>query len=108
MMKKIKAFTLVELLVVIVIVSIFSVLIGLPIIMYHPSHRSAPQVLVGNTMYIDALNITGIVNNVQYYNGHCKVSFLIKGTNGIPITLNDLDARLLKKVSPSPKDEWTH
>ena len=107
-MKKIKAFTLVELLTVIVIVSIFSVLIGLPIIMYHTRHQSAPQVLVGSTMYIDALNITGVVNNVQYYDGHRKVSLLIKGTNGISITLNDLDARLLKKVSPSPKDEWTH
>ena len=108
MMKKIKAFTLVELLIVIAIVSMLSVLIGLPIMVNRQNRQNAPHVTVGDTMYIDSLNITGIVNAVQYYEGHRKVSLLIKGTNGIPITLNDLDARLLKKVSPSPKDEWTH
>jgi len=109
MIKKVKAFTLIEMLVVLGIICIIAAVI-LPAFVFLKRHTQQQSVTyqVGEAVYIDTLCITGIVNGVNNLYQWPRVSLLIKGTNGLPSQLELVDVRLLKKVPPSPQSEWTH
>ena len=112
-MKKASAFTVIELLVVIAIIAILAAML-LPKLAAAKrkvqQQQSADQTIhfkVGDVVYIDTLSITGVVSDLDYF-GIVKATLLLKGTNGIPCVFQNVDVRLLKKVPPTPEDEWKH
>lgn len=113
-MKKVKAFTNVELLIVVASILILGSII-LAVVEAPPSRdaishngtNSTISIQVGDTVYIDTLSITGVVNEINEIHDRYplpqKATLLIKGTNGIPNELQNVDVRLLKKVQPTPQ-----
>ena len=101
MIKKVKAFTLIEALVIFAMVTMLIVMF-LPI--FNDTYKGVIKTQVGDAVYIDTLCITGIVNSYNWP----RVTLLVKGTNGLPVQLEAIDVRLLKKVPPSPENEWKH
>jgi prepilin-type N-terminal cleavage/methylation domain-containing protein len=110
MMKKVKAFTLIEMLIALAIIGLVLASIIPVFSIGHKrraqEHANVLQLKVGGAVYIDALCITGVVNTVNNLWDIPRVTLLMKGTNGFPTQLESVDVRLLKKVPPSPESEW--
>ena len=107
-MKKVKAFTLVEVMVVVAIIAILVAMI-IPVIAAkhrHDQNRALIQFQVGDNVYIDALSVTGVVNNINVFYDVPRATLLVKSTNGTPATIEGVDVRLLKKVPPTAEDQW--
>ena len=113
MMKKANAFTLIEVFVTIAIIAFIGALL-IPALA--AAKRKAQQqqstdqpihFKVGDVVYIDTLSITGVVSDLDDF-GMLKATLLLKGTNGVPCEFPNVDVRLLKKVPPTPEDEWKH
>lgn len=66
----------------------------------------AEGVRIGDAVYIDGLDVTGRVNRIwnQSIGIIETVDILVKGSNGVPYTLEKVNAFLLKKVDDS--SEW--
>jgi len=106
-----KAFTLIELIIVIAIISILaSAILPILIKVKNKSHDRQhieqtttvnPRSIyhVGDTVSIDSLSITGTINNV-YNRGRSSdiADIIVKGTNGMPTILERINTDLLKKV----------
>lgn len=114
-MKKRSAFTLIELLVVIAILAILAAML-VPAIKKAKERAQQKQTQeqiqrvekgqpaegfkLGDTVYIDGMDVTGRVNNVWAapFGGNTTVDLLVKGTNGVPYTLEKINTALLKPV----------
>lgn len=59
---------------------------------------------VGDTVYIDGMDVTGKVNMIWNFDNSTTVDILIKDTNGFPKTIEKINSSILKKV-PSA-DDW--
>ena len=108
-MKKIKAFTLFELLMVIAIVAILAAM-AIPMIAFKKNHDEMQKAgilfNVGDTVYIETLSVTGVVNHMTTIFDQSTVNLIVKSTNGVLSEFNGVDTRLLKKVPPTPESEW--
>ena len=110
-MKKVKAFTIIEFLVVLAIIFILIAML-LPAL-FAAKHRQDLQeagmtLKVGDSVYIESLGVTGVVNRAVAYVNWSSVEVIVKTTNGTVSMIKDIDARLLKKVPLSPENEWKH
>ncbi len=107
-MKKIKAFTLVEVMAVVCIVGLLATMLIPIIAAKHRRDKNQAQIQfqVGDNVYIDAMSVTGVVNNINNLYDVPRATLLVKSTNGTPATLESVDVRLLKKVPPSLEDQW--
>jgi prepilin-type N-terminal cleavage/methylation domain-containing protein len=110
MMKKVKAFSLVEVMVVFAIICILFAMLIPVLVTAHNRRVFAHSIVfhVGDTVSIDALSITGVVVNVNSVYNWPQATLLVKGINGLPTEINPVDIRLLKKVPPSSESEWKH
>lgn len=109
MMKKVKAFTVIEALVVVAILAILAALC-LPDIL-GVKHRKDIQasnltLKVGDSVYIESLGVTGVVNRSRAGVEWSYIDLIVKSTNGTVIMLKDVDAHIVKKVPPSLENEW--
>ena len=98
MIKNKRAFTLVELLAGVAIAAVFIALL-IPALATlsrrkNISSNPAASLNVGDTVYIDGLNVTGKVNRISF--GYATL--LMVGTNGVPVVLDNIDANVLTKV----------
>lgn len=110
-----KAFTLIELLVVIAILAILAAMLVPAIkkakekvaqkqqteqVQRVQNGQPAEGFKLGDTVYIDGMDVTGRVNNVWAapFGGNATVDLLVKGTNGVPYTLEKINTALLKPV----------
>lgn len=114
-MKKCNAFTLIELMIVIVLVALFAALL-VPFLkkakerveqkqqqqQIERVHRGQPAegFKLGDLVFIDGMDVTGRVNNILAppFGGNTTVDLLVKGTNGVPYTLERINTALLKPV----------
>jgi prepilin-type N-terminal cleavage/methylation domain-containing protein len=100
-----KGFTLIEYLVVISIISIL-------IAMIHPAlirakkqseidnvRKSEQWFGIGKVVFVKTLNIKGVVNNFYTTWNATNVTIVTVGTNGVPVTLEHIDIRLLSTHS---------
>jgi prepilin-type N-terminal cleavage/methylation domain-containing protein len=104
-MKNRKAFTLVELLIVISIIALLCAML-IPTIdaaRKRADLKAVPiQFNVGDTLYIPDMGITGRVNQVWRVFGYePSVDMWVKGTNGLLTLMEKVNMKLLKKV-PEP------
>jgi len=86
-----------------------TVIIAVVVALFNPSDNSkqrsgqkqSPTVdfWVGDTVYIDGLNITGRVNHIRRELGPDRFDILILGTNGVPVMIEQVNERLIKKVT---------
>jgi hypothetical protein len=108
MMKKVKAFSIFELMALVCVLNIIVIFIILLVTNthIHSQNKTLTQFQVGDNVYIDALSITGIVDNINNLYDIPRATLLIKSTNGTPTSIENVDVRLLKKVHPSPEDQW--
>lgn len=108
------AVTLIELLVVIAIIAIFSGMV-FSSLKLKPAREKQNQTQlehkvykssfnVGDTVYIDGMDITGKVNMIWGDDGSSNIDILVKDTNGLPKMIEKINSAILKKV-PST-DDW--
>jgi len=108
-MKNKNAFTLIEFLIIIAIVGF---LVGILLPAFQTARKKAeqqrqeqtnpsPTFQVGDTIYIEEMGVTGkvasIYNSFQY---PIAVNILVKGSNGVPVVVENINTALLKKVQP--------
>ena len=109
-MKKVKAFTLIEVMIIVAIIGILAAMV-IPAFIHAKAQTNREQNAItayhiGDSVYIESLGVTGIVNRSVVGINWNYVDLIVKSTNGAVAMLNDVDARLVKRVPPSPESEW--
>lgn len=114
-MKKRNAFTIIELLEAIAIIGILAVVLLTALLKSKERMKQKQQqeqvervnkglpaegFKLGDLVFIDGMDVTGRVNNVivALFGGNTTVDLLVKGTNGVPYTLEKINTALLKPV----------
>jgi len=60
------------------------------------------QYKIGDSMYINGLNITGKINQITAYDP-IRINLLVVGTNGMPAIIENVDIRNLTKIQTIEK-----
>lgn len=108
-MKKVKAFTLIEALVVVAIVCILLAMLIPAIAAGRKADlqkKAAISYQIGDAVYIESLSVTGVVNHSSVGIGWSRVDLIVKSTNGTVTMLKEVEAQLVKRVPPNAENEW--
>lgn len=70
---------------------------------YYSNQSPIIKFKIGDTVYVDGLNITGKINRVIPDLGDDYVDLIVVGTNGAPIKLERVNYRLVKKINTLEK-----
>jgi hypothetical protein len=106
MMKKVKAFTLIELVVAFTIVVLVTLVVGTALFLavhYQASQKQSTAFNVGDVVYIEGLNFTGRVNSIERDG---KIDIISSTSNSTIMLTYGINPTILKKVKSSP--EWTN